>query len=55
MAGLRFADIRFRPTEFLDFTSLTVEEFEILMAALVRGYILGCIWDGWMARLMPGR
>jgi hypothetical protein len=31
MAGLRFADMRFRPTEFLDFTSLTVEEFEILI------------------------
>src|SRR5271165_6033604 len=31
MVGLRFADIRFRPTEFLDFTSLTVEEFQILI------------------------
>jgi DDE superfamily endonuclease len=31
MAGVRFADMRFRPTEFLDFTSLTVEEFEILI------------------------
>ena len=31
MAGLRFADMRLRPTEFLDFTSLTVEEFEILI------------------------
>jgi Helix-turn-helix of DDE superfamily endonuclease len=31
MAGLRFADMRFRPTEFLDFTSLTIEEFEILI------------------------
>jgi hypothetical protein len=31
MAGVRFADIRFRPAEFLDFTSLTVEEFEILI------------------------
>jgi hypothetical protein len=31
MAGIRFADMRFRPTEFLDFTSLTVEEFEILI------------------------
>src|ERR1700748_2114932 len=31
MAGVRFADVRFRPAEFLDFTSLTVEEFEILI------------------------
>jgi len=31
MAGVRFADMRFRPVEFLDFTSLTVEEFEILI------------------------
>ena len=31
MAGIRFADMRFRPAEFLDFTSLTVEEFEILI------------------------
>src|SRR3954469_24000809 len=31
MAGLRFADMRVRPTEFLDFTSLTVEEFQILL------------------------
>jgi DDE superfamily endonuclease len=31
MAGVRFADMRLRPTEFLDFTSLTVEEFEILI------------------------
>ena len=32
MAALRFADIRFRPTEFLDFTSLTLDEFQILVA-----------------------
>jgi hypothetical protein len=31
MAGVRFADMRFRPAEFLDFTSSTVEEFEILI------------------------
>jgi Helix-turn-helix of DDE superfamily endonuclease len=31
MAGVRFADMRLRPAEFLDFTSLTVEEFEILI------------------------
>src|SRR5881227_3772660 len=31
MAGVRFADMRFRAAAFLDFTSLTVEEFEILI------------------------
>ena len=31
MVGLRFADMWVRPTEFLDFTSLTVEEFQILI------------------------
>jgi hypothetical protein len=31
MAGVRFADIRLRLAEFLDFTSLTVEESEILI------------------------
>jgi hypothetical protein len=31
MAGLRFADLQSRPTEFLDFTSLTLEEFQALL------------------------
>jgi len=31
MVGLRVADMRFRPAEFLDFTSLTVEEFQVLI------------------------
>jgi DNA-binding MarR family transcriptional regulator len=31
MAGLRFTDLQSRPTEFLDFTSLTLEEFEVLV------------------------
>src|SRR5437773_285015 len=31
MAGVRFSDLQFRPTEFLDFTSLTLEEFQILV------------------------
>src|SRR5262252_1078297 len=31
MAGLRFADQRSRPTEFLDFTSLTLDEFQQLV------------------------
>src|SRR2546430_3755704 len=31
MTGLRFADAQSRPIEFLDFTSLTLEEFQILI------------------------
>ncbi len=31
MAGLRFADLQSRPTEFLDFTSLTPDEFQQLV------------------------
>ena len=32
MARLRFADVQSRPTEFLDFTSLTLDEFQLLVA-----------------------
>src|ERR671923_460349 len=31
MARLRFADVQSRPTEFLDFTSLTLDEFQQLL------------------------
>ena len=31
MASVRFADIQFRPVEFLDFTSLTLDEFQQLV------------------------
>ena len=31
MARLRFADVQSRPTEFLDFTSLTLDEFQQLV------------------------
>ena len=31
MAGVRFSDVQFRPTEFLDLTSLTPDEFEQLI------------------------
>src|SRR5712691_8004100 len=32
MASVRFADLQSRPTEFLDFTSLTLDEFQQLLA-----------------------
>src|SRR6266498_769048 len=31
MAGVRFTDLQSRPTEFLDFTSVTLEEFQVLV------------------------
>src|ERR1044072_4244440 len=33
MAGLRFTDVQSRPTEFLDLTSLTLEEFHALVSS----------------------
>ena len=32
MTGIRFADVQGRPAEFLNLTSLTLEEFEVLVA-----------------------
>ena len=32
MAGVRFADVQGRPAEFLNLTSLTLKEFEVLVA-----------------------
>jgi hypothetical protein len=31
MAGLRFAELQARPMEFLDFTSVTLDEFQQLV------------------------
>ena len=31
MAGLRFAELQSRPTEFLDLTSMTLDEFQQLV------------------------
>jgi len=31
MASVRFADLQSRPTEFLDFTSVTLDEFQLLV------------------------
>jgi hypothetical protein len=49
MAALRFADTRFRPTEFLDFTSLTLDEFQILSPAFeaaFQAHMIGWRLDG---------
>ena len=31
MVSLQFTDVQSRPTEFLDLTSLTLEEFQLLL------------------------
>ena len=41
MAGVQFADVRFHPTEFLDLTSLTVEEFQSLVVGVGQTAISG--------------
>ena len=38
MTGVRFADVQARPAEFLNLTSLTLEEFEVL--GVGSGYVL---------------
>ena len=36
MAHIRFADLQSRPTEFLDFTSLTLDAFQPLVPSRTR-------------------
>src|ERR1044071_8371511 len=38
MASLRFTDVQARPTEFLDFTSLTLDEFQPLVSPFEAAY-----------------
>src|SRR5216683_2763717 len=38
MAGLRFTDVQSRPTEFLDLTSLTLDEFQLLVSPFERAF-----------------
>ena len=40
MAGVRFSDVQSRPIEFLDLTSLTLDEFEQLIPPFA-GIFLG--------------
>ena len=49
MAGLRCADAQSRPTEVLDFTSLTLEEFQILIPpfeAVFQAHMAAWRFDG---------
>ena len=38
MAGVRFAELQSRPIEFLDFTSLTLDEFQQLVPPFEAAY-----------------
>jgi len=38
MAGIRFSDVQSRPTEFLDLTSLTLDEFEQLIPSFEEAF-----------------
>jgi hypothetical protein len=51
MAGVRFAALQSRPMEFLDFTSVTLEEFQQLVPPLRGGVPRpdGGVADGWQA------
>ena len=44
MTGVRFADVQARPAEFLNLTSLTLEEFEILVAPFEAAFQEKAAW-----------
>jgi hypothetical protein len=49
MASVRYADVASRPTEFLDFTSLTLAEFQLLLppfAAAFQAHMAAWRFDG---------
>src|ERR1700752_1259051 len=49
MGNLRFTDVQARPTEFLDFTSLTLDEFRQLVPpfeAAFQAHVAACRLDG---------
>src|SRR5262249_5607485 len=49
MAHVQFADLQSRPTEFLDFTSLTLDEFQLLIPpfeAAFQAHMAACRLDG---------
>src|SRR5215471_5822012 len=49
MASIRFADLQARPTGFLDFTSLTLDEFQQLVPpfeAAFQAHMAACRLDG---------
>ena len=42
MASVQFTDVQARPTEFLDFTSLTLDEFPLLVPPFERIFPAHC-------------
>jgi hypothetical protein len=54
MAGVRFTELQSRPLEFLDFTSVTLDEFQQLVPpfeTVFQCYIWPC--GGWMGNPGP--
>ena len=49
MASVRFIDVQVRPTEFLDFTSLTLDEFQQLLPPFEAAFKLIWLDGAWMA------
>jgi hypothetical protein len=48
MAGLRFTELQSRPMAFLDFTSLTLDEFQQLVPPFEPRFTPGWRHGGWM-------
>ena len=46
MAGLRFTDLQDRPTEFLDLTSVTLDEFQHLVPPFEAAFHMLVRWYG---------
>ena len=58
MAGLRFTDLQSRPTEFLDFTSVTLDEFQQLVPpfeAAFQAHIVTCQIGWFLAKVRDSR
>jgi hypothetical protein len=54
MASVRFADLQSRPTESLDFTSLTLDTFQHLPDLCAQGRGLGSGAEALSSALLPG-
>jgi hypothetical protein len=52
MAGVRFAELQSRPMEFLDFTSLTLDEFQQLVPPFETAF--QCHMAAWRMDGKPG-
>ena len=53
MAGVRFAELQSRPMEFLDFTSVTLDEFQQLVPPFETAFQPRWRRGGWMGNRGP--